>query len=163
MIPLYLIIHTSASPYGDVDLIDEWHKARGWREIGYHYLVENGYRTSSHEPRQIDTNGLIQQGRAENEIGAHARGYNSKSLGICLIGKNGEYTPEQIASLIGLTVSLLFKYNIPVENVLGHYEADPDSGKTCPDLHMPTLRKKLSRVYGTFLEEMSCTVPEEVY
>ena len=72
---MYLILHCAATPEGKsftAKDIDKMHKQRGFKKIGYHYV--------------IDLDGTIEKGRAENEIGAHCIGYNSKSIGICYIG-----------------------------------------------------------------------------
>lgn len=79
-----VIIHCSAtrpgwledySVYWKRDEIERWHKARGWRAIGYH--------------RVIDRDGAIAIGRSLYEIGAHVRGHNRGTIGICLIGGHG--------------------------------------------------------------------------
>lgn len=73
--PEKIIIHCSATPEGrDVHAEDirRWHKSRGWYDIGYHYVIE------------ID--GTIRAGRKEDVIGAHCRGQNDKSIGICYVG-----------------------------------------------------------------------------
>lgn len=77
-----IIIHCSATKEG-VDFkakdIERWHKQRGFKKIGYHYV--------------IDLDGTIEQGRKETENGAHTVGHNSIALGICYIGgldKNGK-------------------------------------------------------------------------
>ena len=67
-----IIIHCSATPEGrdyTVADIDRWHKARGWRGIGYHYVI---YR-----------DGSVHAGRPVEQIGAHCTGHNANSIGIC--------------------------------------------------------------------------------
>ena len=119
--PEYIIIHTAAFR-GDVSAatIDRWHKANGWRSIGYHYVIRK--------------DGTIEQGRGEDEIGAHARqkGMNRKSIGICLSG-HGDYeswTAEQWLGLSILFSDIKRRYHIPAQNVLGHRELG--AKKTCP-------------------------------
>ena len=73
----YIVIHCSATKEGvnvSAATIDTWHKRRGWNGIGYHKV--------------ICRNGTIQNGRPEYWIGAHAKGVNQNSLGVCLIGRN---------------------------------------------------------------------------
>ena len=76
--PEYLIVHTAAHWTHNQECdtsaaeIDRWHKARGWRMIGYHYGIR--------------WNGTIEKGRTDTMQGAHTRGLNSRSLGICLSG-----------------------------------------------------------------------------
>lgn len=55
--------------------ITRWHKKRGWRTIGYHWV--------------IDRDGKIAAGRPENVIGAHVKGRNKGTVGICLLGGHG--------------------------------------------------------------------------
>ena len=70
-----IIIHCSASPEGvhyDVEDVRHWHLAKGWLDIGYHYVIT------------ID--GLVQPGRPLDRQGAHTRGHNGDSIGICYVG-----------------------------------------------------------------------------
>ena len=71
----YIVLHCSATkegvPFGIED-IDRWHRQRGFRKVGYHYVIE------------ID--GEIRKGRDIAEIGAHVQGSNANSIGICYIG-----------------------------------------------------------------------------
>jgi hypothetical protein len=164
----YLIIHTSDSKWGSVEVIKKWHtdpppQGRGWVDIGYHYVITNQYPTyeslKNNRP-DILSDGQLCPGRdtdhdgdVEEEIGAHCVGYNDKSLGICLVGAKGEYTTKQIDRLYATCLQLMARYNIPVANVLGHYETDngKSQGKTCPDIDMPKMRETLSllqRVYS---------------
>ena len=125
-----IILHCSASPdYMDIgaSTIRQWHKDRGWSDIGYHYVVRR--------------NGEIEKGRPDEKIGAHARGANSKSIGICWVGINSP-SPEQEKSLFSLIHDLMGKYSVKIENVLGHSEA-VQTGKTCPNLNMNRVRAEL--------------------
>jgi len=83
-----LIVHCSATPNDrdvTVDEIRDWHvNGNGWDDIGYHYVI---YR-----------NGAIMSGRPVRISGAHCRGHNSDSIGVCLIG-NDEFTDKQFTSL----------------------------------------------------------------
>ena len=136
----FIILHCSDSEWGDRDVINNWHKQRGWSGIGYHFVILN------EKPKYKLTikalNGSIEQGRNIDTPGAHALGYNHNSIGICLIGKKS-FTAEQILSTIRLVSDLMDMYNIPVENVLGHYETPKSNGKTCPNIDMEKFRNKL--------------------
>ncbi|HHD11115.1 MAG TPA: hypothetical protein ENK42_01615 [Deltaproteobacteria bacterium] len=77
-----IIIHCSASDFGSAALIDRWHRERCWRMIGYYYVILNGYRKKGRYNK--DDDGLIEPGRPIEEIGAHCRGQNRTSIGICL-------------------------------------------------------------------------------
>ena len=71
----YLVVHCTATRLSQrvsVEDIDRWHKAQGWSGIGYHWYV--------------DRDGHIFPGRSEHVAGAHVRGYNHCSIGICYEG-----------------------------------------------------------------------------
>lgn len=118
-----IIIHCSATPAGvdyTVADIDHWHRQRGFSKIGYHFVI---YR-----------DGSVHKGRPVDEIGAHCRGHNAHSIGVCYIGGLDEEfvacdtrTPEQRAALLALIAELKEQY--PGATVHGHNEfADKD----CP-------------------------------
>ena len=119
-----LIVHCAATPEGKdftVEDITRWHKARGFRTIGYHYVI---YR-----------DGSIHVGRPVEQIGAHCTGHNSQSIGICYIGgcAAGGKTPkdtrtaEQKVALRSLLTELKGKY--PEATIHGHREF---ANKACP-------------------------------
>lgn len=115
-----LVVHCSAtraaSDIGAAE-IDKWHRSRGWRKIGYHYVIRR--------------DGTCERGRAEAEIGAHTQGHNSTSIGICMVGGLGvdggaeaNFTAPQYQALEGLLGDLLQRY--PESEVLGHRDLSPD-------------------------------------
>lgn len=119
-----IIIHCSATPAGKdytVSQIDGWHRRRGFREIGYHYVV---YR-----------DGSVHVGRHITMTGAHCKGHNAHSIGICYIGglnKNGKLpedtrTGEQKTALEKLLVKLHSSF--PEATLHGHREY---AAKECP-------------------------------
>ena len=119
-----IILHCSATAEGrdyTVADIDRWHKARGWRGIGYHYVI---YRDGSVHP-----------GRPVEQIGAHCTGHNANSIGICYIGglaadnktPKDTRTPAQIQALRDLVGELKKKY--PNATIHGHREF---ANKACP-------------------------------
>lgn len=145
-----IILHCSDSTWGCAREIRLWHVAKGWRDIGYHFVVLNGKPVSNMEKpfefldgsiecgRYIDGDGFIEA----DEVGAHALGQNDSSVGICMIGKESEdFTTAQWNSTINLIISICHRYGIPLENVLGHYETEKSGGKTCPNIKMPTFRE----------------------
>ena len=70
-----IVVHASATPKGqyfDIHDIRKWHLARNFNDVGYHYVV------------LLD--GTIQIGRQLEVQGAHVKGYNRNSIGICYIG-----------------------------------------------------------------------------
>lgn len=117
----HLVVHCSATrATADVDAaeIRLWHKRQGWTDIGYHYVIKR--------------DGTLEKGRPDDQPGAHVYGYNSKSLGICMVGgvdasgKRGEnnFTPAQFATLKTLLTTLSARY--PNAKVLGHRDLSPD-------------------------------------
>ena len=147
-----LVVHCSDSGFGNAFLVDEWHKERGFRMIGYHYVILNGFPSSiqlRNKQRWNFLDGSIECGRnldadpylEKEEVGAHAYGFNRESVGICLIGKDGNFTPRQFYALRVLLNELRQCFNLPTSAVVGHYEINPD--KTCPDINMEHLRQYL--------------------
>ena len=133
-----IIVHCSDSSYGDANLIDYWHKQRGWRGIGYHRVILNGYlaRTASYRPKY---DGFVQAGRDLDEIGAHCKGENWDSIGICLIGKR-LFTPSQLLiALPNLLGMLMNTFNLTPQDIYGHGDFNPQ--KTCPNIETALLRE----------------------
>ena len=84
-----IIVHCSATREGDdsvnVEVIDRWHKARGWRGCGYHFVVL--------------MDGKIEVGRKLNECGAHTKGINCKSWGVSQSRSNASFCFSVLVSL----------------------------------------------------------------
>ena len=122
-----IILHCAATAEGKEitpELIRVWHTARGFNDIGYHYI--------------IGINGELWEGRSEEVIGAHCKGYNSDSIGVCYIGgldKNMKpkdtRNDKQKNVMYTLIASLLNKY--PEATVHCHNEF---SEKHCPSFTM---------------------------
>lgn len=110
-----VVIHYTATPprldIGAAE-IDEWHKERGWKGIGYHFVVRR--------------DGTVENGRPITTVGAHAYGHNRGSIGIVWVGGlvgddkgDDTRTPEQVQSLHKLVEGLRMVLPQPVE-VVGH-------------------------------------------
>lgn len=119
-----IIIHCAATPEGKdftVQDIDRWHRQRGFKSIGYHFVI---YR-----------DGTIHKGRPLDQIGAHCTGHNANSIGICYIGgcaadgktAKDTRTPAQREALRDLVELLRTEY--PKATVHGHREY---AQKDCP-------------------------------
>ena len=119
-----IIIHCSATAEGkdfNAADIDRWHKQRGFKKIGYHYIIK--------------LDGTIEKGRGVNEIGAHCLNHNKNSIGICYVGglaKDGKTpkdtrTEAQKDSMLKLLIELIIKY--PDATIHGHREF---ANKACP-------------------------------
>ena len=124
-----IIIHCSDSFFGDAALIDAWHKERGFSGIGYHYVIL--------------LNGVCEDGRPLEMTGAHCKGDNEKSIGICLIGKDS-FADEQMVSLKELCLKLMKEYGIKASDIYGHSERPGGKNKTCPNFDVKALREELS-------------------
>lgn len=143
-----IILHCSDSTWGSARDIRKWHMAKGWRDIGYHLIIQNSHLVGG---LRLDTlDGHIECGRhldgdmfiTGDEVGAHALGYNKQSIGICLIGKR-DFTYKQMRSLQALVLELCEKFDIPFAGVKGHYEIEKSGGKTCPNFDVGKFRDNL--------------------
>ena len=175
-----IVVHCSATPSGRsiahgrlgepgylnaARVIDAWHVGRGFKRaaaaraafnpdlaaIGYHFV--------------IDLTGEVWTGRGLDEVGAHAAGFNSSSVGVCLVGgaepAGGRYTAEQWKSLrrlaeylssacgVPLTPAVLRNGKVAVAGICGHRDLSPDLNgngvseprewlKTCPGFDVRT-------------------------
>ena len=118
-----IIVHCADTPEGRDDKaadIKRWHKAQGWSDIGYHYV--------------IDIDGTIEPGRPLETAGAHCTGHNANSIGVCYIGgcdkkmqPKDTRTEEQKTSLELLLKYLVAKY--PGAKIYGHRDF---AQKACP-------------------------------
>lgn len=120
-----LIIHCSATPEGrhvTVDDISRWHRQQGFCDVGYHYVI------------YLD--GSVHLGRPVAQVGAHCKGVNAHSIGICYVGglttdgltPKDTRTSRQRTALRALIQ--LLKLNFPLATVHGHREFNPQ--KACP-------------------------------
>lgn len=129
MKPTAIVVHHSASLFGDAAIIRGWHTSppNKWSDIGYHAVIMNGYRMSGKFNPALD--GKIEPGRPENKIGAHcaADGMNTKALGVCLIGDSSKraFTSRQIDALIHYLSVKCKQYNIPVSAITQHSNHEP--------------------------------------
>lgn len=120
-----IVIHCSATPPAmdiGVQVIDKWHKENGWEECGYHFVIRR--------------NGLVESGRDLTKTGAHAKGYNHNSIGLCLIGgvdnyhkPKNNYTHAQMQSLKFMLTELSREFKGAL--VVGHGDL-PQANKDCP-------------------------------
>jgi hypothetical protein len=128
-----IVIHCADTPNGDPRYnatdIDRWHAENGWyrvpgmgphqpQHIGYHYVIE--------------VDGNVAPGRTLEEVGAHCRGANADSIGICMVGQDA-FTLAQWAHLRGLVEGTWIKAGKGL-TVHGHRDLlrPGDKPKTCP-------------------------------
>ena len=131
--PEIIVIHHSAGY--DHPVIDNWegirtfHKdVRGFCNIGYHYGIE-----------RVNRRPMVRYGRQPFESGAHAPGSNSRSLSICVLGDYSERPPdnETLLVLLDLVWSLMLAFNIPADQVFGHWEVMRPGYTECPGAVFP--------------------------
>jgi N-acetylmuramoyl-L-alanine amidase len=132
----YIVIHCSATrgvqDIGAAD-IRRWHKAQGWSDIGYAWVIRR--------------NGKVEAGRAQDAVGSHVKGYNHRSVGICMAGGLDDktwkpvdnFTAAQWASLKTLVGRLVKTY--PKAKVWGHRDF-PAVAKACPCFNAKTWARK---------------------
>lgn len=130
-----IVIHCAATkPSMNVGAkeINIWHRQRGFYNpatglsIGYHFVIRR--------------DGTVETGRPIDQPGAHAKGYNANSIGICLIGglnqdtgkPEANYTEKQREALLALVVSLCKEYG--VKKIVGHNQL---AVKDCPCFLVP--------------------------
>lgn len=120
-----IVLHCSATRENQnftIEQLEACHKARGFRTIGYHFYITK--------------DGTLYPGRPESQIGAHAKGYNAHSIGICYEGgldahgrSKDTRTEAQKITMEELLRSLLVDY--PDAEIVGHRDL-PNVHKDCP-------------------------------
>lgn len=123
----YIVVHCTATPEGQartVEQIRSQHRAQGWSDIGYHYVVT--------------LDGKVHLGRDVDLAGAHVSGYNAHSIGVVYVGglendprkpykqlkAKDTRTDEQKTALLSLLLSLRKLY--PYAKIVGHRDFSPD-------------------------------------
>ena len=115
----------------DIEDIRRWHtQGNGWSDIGYHYYIK--------------LDGTVQIGRPVDKTGAHCRGENEDSIGICFEGGKKEdgskwdkATDAQEEAFFVLNYELDQDYG--VTPCFGHYDF---SNKSCPSFSVPELMSR---------------------
>lgn len=116
-----IVVHCSDSDiesHDNAETIEEWHKQRGFKQIGYHFIIVKS--------------GEVIKGRPLHMQGAHCKGHNATSIGVCLTGRD-RFSSKQLISLGALCKQLMYEYRITSVKPHNHY----DKGKTCPNFELP--------------------------
>lgn len=141
----FIVVHCSDTP-SDMDIgaaeIRTWHtlpppRGNGWSDIGYHFVIRRDGKLEL--GRSLDQDHLIEPG----EVGAHVAGYNSVSIGICLVGgarrvaggglaPQDNFTPRQFEVLANELRTLQSQF--PRARIVGHHTLNP--GKACPSFNV---------------------------
>ena len=129
--PEYIIIHHSATADGtlsDWEAIRKYHmQVKGFQDVAYNWGID-----------RIQGKPIIQRGRPEAEVGAHALGFNAQSVGICIVGTYDVMPLEDDKRelLYWLIRDIRGRYSIPTAHIIGHRETYPLRGvpveKSCP-------------------------------
>lgn len=135
----FIAVHCAATrPSQDIGAaeIDRWHRQRGFKCIGYHYVIRR--------------DGTVEEGRPVEQIGAHVENWNSVSVGVCLVGGVSEkdvnvvennFTAKQFVTLEKLLTDLKAKY--PKAVIQGHRDF-PHVAKACPSYDVKAWLKTTS-------------------
>ncbi len=111
-----VFIHCSDSDnqtHDNIQTMREWHIARGFDDVGYHYFIRKS--------------GQIENGRPIENVPAAQEGHNTGSIAICVSGSK-EYTNQSMEALKMLCIAINKAYNGKI-TFHGHCEV---SSKTCP-------------------------------
>ncbi|MDP8259958.1 MAG: N-acetylmuramoyl-L-alanine amidase [Candidatus Gygaella obscura] len=139
----YIIIHHSATDEGNAFCFYNSHRKRGWKDIGYHFVIDNGTKGKTNGQIETTSRWLKQQN------GAHckANSMNSRGIGVCLVGNYSEerLSTKQLDSLVYLVNTLRKYYKVPMSNILGHGQVK-GARTECPGKLFPwaEFRRRLS-------------------
>lgn len=122
-----IFVHCSATkPSQDigVDTIRMWHKQQGWLDVGYHFIIKR--------------DGTVEEGRPVDVVGSHVKDWNSRSVGVCLVGGindkgqfEANFTPAQMNVLRAKLAALKSLY--PQADIKAHHDVAP---KACPSFDL---------------------------
>ena len=122
-----IFVHCSATKAGmDIGLreIRQWHKEQGWLDVGYHFIIRR--------------DGTLEEGRPIDVVGSHVKDWNSKSVGVCLVGGIDDkgkfaanFTPAQMQTLKEKLEDLKALY--PQAVIKAHHDVAP---KACPSFDL---------------------------
>lgn len=133
----FIVVHCSAtkpSQHITIQTVREWHIARGWGDVGYHFFIRR--------------DGVIEAGRHPDQVGAHVSGHNTDTVSICMAGgldENGKAfldSPELFTLAQWESARLLvgaLKRMYPSARILGHRDLSPDlnhDGKITPNEYL---------------------------
>ena len=121
-----IVVHCSATQGNRMlspEALDLMHRRRGFNGTGYHYYIRK--------------DGTVHLTRPVERIGAHVKGFNENSIGICYEGGLNEdgkpadtRTAAQRFALIDLLTILRHQY--PEAQIAGHYQLSASIHKACP-------------------------------
>jgi len=142
-----IIVHHSATDFGNAAIFDKWHRERNhWEGVGYDFVIGNGTDSAD---GQVEVTF-----RWRKQIpGAHCRAEpnnwaNEDGIGICLVGNFDKTAPSsrQVQSLLKLINFLQKRYGIPNNRIYGHQDTPGARVTDCPgrNLSISRLRAMLN-------------------
>ena len=142
LVPEAIVIHSAATKATmDIDAawIDNEHQKRGYFGIGYHFFVKR--------------DGTVEEGRPIERWGAHVRGHNDYTIGICYAGglsKRGKAednkTQAQEDAMAILIADLMVKYEA-ITDVVGHRDLH-GTATECPSFEVSEWLEKYPTIGG---------------
>ena len=138
----YIVVHHSATEKGSALMFLRAHLRRGFADLGYHFVINNGTMRKGDGQVEVSRRWLKQAN------GAHCKacGMNYRGIGICIVGNFSEWSvsDKQMDSLVVLIKKLCAQYRIPYDRVIGHRHAR-GARTECPGNHFPwkELRRRL--------------------
>jgi len=128
----FIVVHHSATTWGSADEFDRIHRARGWDELGYHFVIGNGSGAGDGEV-QIGPRWFKQKHGAHCKVADHPE-YNDVGIGVCLVGNFNDSRPTeaQMRALASLVRFLTERYRIPRSQIYGHGQL---KATDCPGRH----------------------------
>lgn len=172
-----LVVHHTADPGNNLADpaaamrgIYRYHvKSQGWSDIGYNFVIDEAGRIYEGRWAQAYPGGAVHDGEDDRNlgvIGAHAAGYNTGAVGVCLLG-NFQYGAEPTAAALDSLVEVLAwkashhgidptarvqasKYRGAETRTVGTISGHRDYGTTsCPGQHLyellPVVRERVRR------------------
>lgn len=101
----------------------------GWRDCGYHYLIDNKGEIHSMRPIEL--------------VGAHCMGHNKNTVGVAYIGRH--INAKQLQGIVSVCRALVRDYGI--KKITRH--CDYNKHKTCPNLTSEEYQTIKLKVYET--------------
>ena len=119
-----IILHCSDSDlisHDNVETITSWHLERGFKSIGYHYII-----TKTNPQGKFEA--TLYYGRPIQVAGAHCLGHNQDSIGIVLTGREN-FTQGQFDLCAIVVAELCIEFGLHITDIYGHNQF---SNKRCP-------------------------------
>ena len=141
----YIVLHCTATREDfsavSIDRIRRWHLKRGWSDVGYHYYIRKD--GSLELGRDRDNDGDIWE-----EIGAHVKGFNSKSISMCYeggldsLGENKDTRTEPQKKTMEIVCKILKSQDKDLI-IQGHRDF-PNVSKSCPNFDVKEWLKEIN-------------------